>query len=123
MKDKLAEVDKTYDALSQKQSEDRAELIKLSKLKTDLHEELMSMYESDLKKIDAHLALQLLDPEVEKPNLDTSSSSSSSSSLESTIIPTKPPGPQKRKVKKLFLYLSWQLFFSLPARQFFSLNN
>ncbi len=105
MKDKLAEVDKTYDALSQKQSEDRAELIKLSELKIGLHEELRSMCQSDLKKINAHFSQQPQNPEVEKPNLHTSSSSSSSS-LGSTIIPTKPSDSQKRKVKKFFLYLS-----------------
>ena len=103
MKDKLAEVEKTYDALFQKQNEDRAELIKLSKLKTDLHEKLRSMCQSDLKKIKAHFSQQPQNPEVEKPNLHTSSSSSSSS-LGSTIIPTKPSGSQKRKVKEFFLY-------------------
>ncbi len=116
---KLAQVRKTHGALGQKLKEDRTEFIKLSKLNCALYEELMSMYESDWKKIDAHFAQQPLDSRVEKPNQHTSSSSSSSSSLESTIVPTKPPGPQRRKVKKLFLYLSWQLFFSLPARQFF----
>ena len=94
---KLAQVRKTHGALGQKLKEDRTEFIKLSKLNCALYEELMSMYESDWKKIEAHFAQQPLDSRVEKPNQHTSSSSSSS--LESSIISTKPSDSQKRKVK------------------------